>query len=377
MKKTTAIIIAAFMLCSLTACNTSGTQESSSAQEGSVSVSAESSSVPGSDGADSSKDTAKDSENGKQAKKNQSENSGSDSGSSQNSTSNGFISQDDTSNSGRTKRDRMNGGQMPDQNGDGTQQPQMPDQNGDSTKQPQFRGQNGGNDQMPGQQNTVVSTVDDAGELDTTNLFTERDLQQTTDLTGAKTITAADNKTETITAEGVYVIKGSAKNFTVKVEADKNSKVQLVLDGLTVENDSTPVIYVVSADKCFVTTASESTNSLRVTGSFSADSDTNTNAVIYSKDDLVLNGTGTLNITSAEGHGISGKDDLKITGGTYVIDAAKHAVKANDSIAVYDGSFTIKSGKDGLHSENDDDDTVGYIYIKGGTFKIDAASDGI
>ncbi len=391
MKKTTAILMAAFLLVSMTACSTSGTQESDT--ENSVSVSAESSTVAGSDSADNSEETANGSENdtGKQNKNDRTEDkSSSDSDSSQNSTSNGFKAQDGSSqnsnsngftpdgssDSGRTKRDRMNG-QMPGQNGDGTQMPQMPDQNGDSAQMPQMPGQNGGNGQMPGQQNSVVSTADDAGELDTTNLFTERDLTQTADLTGAKTITAADNKTETITTEGVYVIKGSAKNFTVKVEADSSAKVQLVLDGLTVENDSTPVIYVVSADKCFVTTASGSTNSLSVTGSYTSDGDTNTDAVIFSKDDLVLNGTGTLNITSSEGNGISGKDDLKITGGTYVIESAKDSIEANDSIAVYDGTFTIRSSKDGLHSENNDDDTTGYIYIKDGTFNITASGDAL
>ncbi|MBQ2510026.1 MAG: carbohydrate-binding domain-containing protein, partial [Erysipelotrichaceae bacterium] len=32
---------------------------------------------------------------------------------------------------------------------------------------------------------------------------------------------------------------------------------------------------------------------------------------------------------------------------------------------------------DGLHAENDEDDTVGYIYICGGTFTIDADDDAI
>ncbi|MBQ6907578.1 MAG: carbohydrate-binding domain-containing protein, partial [Clostridia bacterium] len=34
------------------------------------------------------------------------------------------------------------------------------------------------------------------------------------------------------------------------------------------------------------------TSTLSVTGTFTADGDTNTDAVIFSKDDLVLNGTG-------------------------------------------------------------------------------------
>ena len=183
----------------------------------------------------------------------------------------------------------------------------------------------------------------------------------------------SDGQTLSVTEEGVYIIKGSAKNCTIKVEADDQAKVQLVLDGVSITNDSAPAIYVVSADKCFVTTSADS--SLSVTGAFKADGETNTDAVIYAKDDVVLNGTAALTINSAQGNGISGKDDVKFTGGTYNITSALDSVEANDSIAVYDGTFTIKSSKDAFHSENSEDDTVGYVYINGGTFTIDAASD--
>ncbi len=219
-------------------------------------------------------------------------------------------------------------------------------------------------------------TANTTGKIDTTDLFSKRDLEQSPDVSDAKTITAADGKTETITEEGVYVITGSAKNFTIKVEADKEAKVQLVLDGVNITNDSFPVVYVVSADKCFITTT-DSENTLSVTGTFTSDGDTNTDAVIYSKDDLVFNGTGTLTISSENGNGISGKDDIKVTGGTYHITSALDSIEANDSIAIYDGTFEITSSKDGLHSENSEDDTKGWIYIYNGTFNITAASDAV
>ena len=212
--------------------------------------------------------------------------------------------------------------------------------------------------------------------VNTEELFSNRDLNQTPDLSDAETISVESDKTYTISEAGTYVFKGTASNTTIMVEADKEDKVQIVLDGLNITNDNFPAIYVVSCDKCFITT-SEADSSLKVTGSFVSDGDTNTDAVIYSKDDLVFNGTGTLDITSNSGNGISGKDDIKVTGGTYNIISALDAVEANDSIAVYDGNFTISSSKDGLHSENSDDDSVGFIYIKNGTLNIKAKSDGI
>ncbi len=206
------------------------------------------------------------------------------------------------------------------------------------------------------------------------DLFSDRDLQQEVDLTDAVTYTLTDGQSVSITAAGVYVLTGSAKNATVYVEADKEDKVQLVLDGLSVTNSDTPVIYVKSADKVFVTTAADST--LTVTGSFTADGDTNTDGVIFSKSDLVLNGTGTLTVSSTR-NGIVGKDDLKITGGAYMITAQVKAIEANDSIRVSDGVLQLTAGTDGLHAENDDDNSKGYIYIGGGTIAITAGDDGI
>ncbi|MBR0529287.1 MAG: carbohydrate-binding domain-containing protein [Ruminococcus sp.] len=216
-----------------------------------------------------------------------------------------------------------------------------------------------------------------SGMLDTADMFSERDLEQTADLSEAEYITVSSNDTISITDGGVYVISGSAENCTIRVEADSQEKVQLVLDGVSITNEDFPAIYVVSADKCFITTAEGSENTLSVTGSFTADADTNTDAVIFSKDDIVFNGMGVLNISSAYGNGISGKDDVKFTGGSYNITSALDAVEANDSIRICGGTFDIISGKDGLHSENDEDDSQGYIYIAGGTFSIDAKSDAV
>jgi len=157
---------------------------------------------------------------------------------------------------------------------------------------------------------------------------------------------------------------------------DQDAKVQIVLDGVSITNTDAPAIYVISADKCFVTTAEGSTNSLSVTGTFQADGTTNLDAVIFSKADLTMNGTGTLTINST-GNGITSKDDLKVTGGAYDITAVKNGLEGKDSISVSGGTFTINATADGLHSENSDDNTLGAIYISGGTFNINSGDDGI
>ena len=213
------------------------------------------------------------------------------------------------------------------------------------------------------------------GALDTTDMFTARDLEQEADLSDAVTYTVSDGQTIEITSEGVYVLSGTAQNAQILVDAGDEEKVQLVLDGLTITNESTPCIYVKSADKVFVTTT-DSDNALSVTGTFTADGDTNTDAVIFSKDDLVLNGTGTLTIQSTE-NGVTSKDDMKVTGGTITITCTADALEANDSIRIAGGDISVTTGKDGLHAENDDDDSLGYVYICGGTLKVLSEDDGI
>ncbi len=208
------------------------------------------------------------------------------------------------------------------------------------------------------------------------DLFTERDLAQEADLSSATNQTVESNNDITITSEGVYVLSGTASDVTIIVEASDSDKVQLVLDNLNVTNTTQPVIYVKSADKVFITTAQGSSNTLSVTSTFTADGDTNTDAVIFAKDDITLNGQGTLIIKSSD-NGITSKDDLKVTGGTYIITSEGHALEANDSIRIYDGSFRLESGKDGMHAENDDDDTLGYIYIANGSFETTSGSDAI
>ncbi|MBQ5990213.1 MAG: carbohydrate-binding domain-containing protein [Oscillospiraceae bacterium] len=222
--------------------------------------------------------------------------------------------------------------------------------------------------------NPAASESRQSPDNKTETLFTERDLEQTADTSEAKSLTAADNTVIDITDEGVYTISGNAKNCTFRISADDSAKIQLVLDGVTVENEDFPVIYVLSADKVFITSAGTE-NSLTVSGQFRSDGENNTDAVIYSKDDTVLNGTGTLNVISYYGNGISCKDDLKITGGTYNVNTALDAFEANDTISVYDGNFSIKTNKDGFHCENDE--AEGTVTVSGGTFSISSGSDGI
>lgn len=224
--------------------------------------------------------------------------------------------------------------------------------------------------------------------LNADDMFTDRDKEVGYDEDTATAITLSDDasscdsssvtisdNTITITDEGTYLLTGSLSDGQVIVDAD-DKKVQLVLDSVDINCDASTALYVKAADKVFVTLASDSENSLSNTSDFVAIDDNNIDAVIFSKDDLTLNGSGTLTVTAKYGLGIVSKDDLVITSGTYQITAAKHALSGKDSVRIADGVLTLDAGTDGIHSENTDDDAKGFIYIANGDISITADSDG-
>ena len=221
------------------------------------------------------------------------------------------------------------------------------------------------------------------------DMFTERDLAGTYEESGAVYVTlsgdgitgetdgvAINGQTVTITAEGTYIFSGTLSEGQIVVDAD-NAKVQIVFDNVDITCASSAAVYVKSAEKVFVTLAEGSQNTLRNTDEYVAVDDNNIDAVIFAKSDLTLNGTGSLTIVSAEGHGIVSKDDLKITGGIYDITAAGHTLSGKDSVRIADGTFILTAEKDGIHAENADDEEKGYIYIVDGDFTITSDGDGM
>ncbi|MBO4733354.1 MAG: carbohydrate-binding domain-containing protein [Clostridia bacterium] len=220
--------------------------------------------------------------------------------------------------------------------------------------------------------------TDSSLSLDASDMFTTRDVETDYDESAAQKITLSeDNPKISITAEGVYVISGSASDGSITVDAPDDAKVQIVLSGVSLTSKTSAALYVKSADKVFVTLQKGTENTLANGGAFTADGSEKIDGAIYSKSDITFNGEGTLNITSPAAHGIVGKDDVKFTGGAYKINCASHGVDANDSIRVLSAAFTITAGKDGLHCDNDEDAEKGYIYIESGTFSIDVDDDGI
>lgn len=183
--------------------------------------------------------------------------------------------------------------------------------------------------------------------------------------------------TITLSEEGTYIFSGTLDNGMIVVDAEESDKLQIVLDNASITSSTSSALYIIEADKVFVTLANGSDNTLANGGTFEAIDDNNIDGAVFSKQDLTFNGSGSLSITSPANHGIVCKDDLVFTGGTYTINSASHGLDANDSVRMTNVSMTIASGKDGIHAENTDDTSLGFMYLKDGTFEIVAEGDGL
>lgn len=175
-----------------------------------------------------------------------------------------------------------------------------------------------------------------------------------------------NDNTLTIKSGGSYYLSG---NYEGNILIDSKSEVYLILNNLTVNSLNSPAIYVLNSKKTIINL--EGINNL-----IDENTKEEANATIYSKDDLVIMGSGTLNIT-ANNHGISCKDSLQIIDGNFNINAGNDAIRAKDYLAIKSGEFEINTNSDGIKATNEDDEQLGYVIIDGGEFDINVSNDAI
>lgn len=211
--------------------------------------------------------------------------------------------------------------------------------------------------------------------IDPADMFSNRDYETAYDAGKCQTITL-DGSTVQIREEGTYILSGTLEDGQIVVNGEKTDKIQLILNGVNINSNSSAAIFVQQADKVFVTTARGTENTLSNGGSFE-ETEYNIDAVVFSKADLTLNGQGSLAILSPAGHGVVSKDDLVVTGGDYTVTSSGHGFAGKDSVRIAGGTFAVTAGKDGIHAENNDDTALGFGYFSGGSFRISAEGDGI
>ena len=183
----------------------------------------------------------------------------------------------------------------------------------------------------------------------------------------------------TITSPGTYVLTGTLEEGQLIVDAGKEDVVRLVLNGVSMHCSTSSPLYAKQAGKTVVSLAPGTENTLSDGSDYvfpDAESD-EPNATLFCKDDLTLNGTGSLTINAQFNNGIASKDTLKIMEGQITIDAADDAILGRDLLVVQGGTVTLRAQDDGLKSTNDTDAAKGSIVISGGQLDITSQGDGI
>ncbi|MFA5006739.1 MAG: carbohydrate-binding domain-containing protein [Candidatus Izemoplasmatales bacterium] len=213
----------------------------------------------------------------------------------------------------------------------------------------------------------VVTTV--AGSSDIT--FTTTAVTITT-ANGTASTTLPAGSTISIDAGGVYVITGAGEGNIV-VSAGKDETVTLVLSGCDLTSPDGPVILAEQSGKLILNLADGTANRL----ADRAGSTSDIHSVVFSNDDVTINGTGSLTIEANVGNGLNTDDDLVITNGTIAITAENNCLKANDSITIKDATLTLTAGNDAIHCENAESAENGLITIESGVFTISAYGDGL
>ena len=183
----------------------------------------------------------------------------------------------------------------------------------------------------------------------------------------------------TFTAKGKYLISGECSNGQIIVHADNDKDVRLCLNGLKLTCPDSAVIYGKQCDKLLITLVGGTENVLESTKDYIYEDEEkkNPDAVVFTKDDLVINGNGTLNIKTKSAEGIHSTDSVKIISGNINIESGDRAIRGKEFVIIKEADINIKTESDAIRTTIDDDAQLGYVVIEGGNIKIETDSEGI
>lgn len=231
-----------------------------------------------------------------------------------------------------------------------------------------------------------TETINSIVTWDEDDLDDDYDDEDVQDVTFHETSIAFDGEgasisgtTITITKGGSYKFSGTLDDGSIIVDTTSEAVVRIILDDANITSTSSAPIYVKQADKVLLTLAQDSINSIQDSANYVLDdiAEGEPNATIFSKDDLTINGSGTLEVNANYNNAIQSKDDLKIVSGTLYITAIDDGLVGKDLLAIKDGNITIQSESNAMKTTNEEETDKGNLAIEGGTINITALTDGI
>lgn len=179
-----------------------------------------------------------------------------------------------------------------------------------------------------------------------------------------------------IACSGAYRVTGSCRGQLV-VDVP-GGDVFLLMDGVSITSPDGPAMYIKAAGKVILTLADGTQNTLTDSPVYTLpDGEDEPDGALFSKADLSINGTGTLQVKAHGDDGIVSKDSLVIAGADIIVDSRGDAIRGKDSVTLYRATIRAVSGKDGIKSTNDKDEGRGWICCLDSSLTIAAKEDGI
>lgn len=174
-----------------------------------------------------------------------------------------------------------------------------------------------------------------------------------------------------ITEAGTYILSGET---TGQVTVNTEGNVRIILNNATITSSEGAAISIENAEKTVLELADGTTNTVE---DAATRTDEEIDGAIYSSDDMIITGQGTLNVTANFEDGIVGKDDLWIESGTINVTSVDGGIRGKDSLTISGGTLTIDAGGDGIKSSNDTDLGKGQLTISGGEITITSGDDAV
>ncbi len=182
----------------------------------------------------------------------------------------------------------------------------------------------------------------------------------------------------TILGGGVYVLSGTLNDGTVIVDSEDGGEARLILNGVNITSSDFSAIDIRQSSKTVISLVEGTENILTDASAYNEvkNTDGETSAALCSKDDLVINGNGSLVINANFADGIRANDTLKITGGNIKITAVDDGINANDYIAVFNALIKVESGGDAIKCEHTEE-AKGFIATENTEISVVSGGDGV
>lgn len=245
---------------------------------------------------------------------------------------------------------------------------------GETNNQQQLPSNNSANVNDVTSTNVEFATVNDTDKLDESQAV-DTITFTSSGVTCSNGSCAVDGTIVTVSQSGSFVVSGECNNGQIVINA-KGKLVQLVLNNLNLTCTNSSPIFIQKAEQVVITLASNSLNTLTDTSNTILDTNEEPTATLFSKADLTINGSGTLNVNANYNNAIQSKDTLKILGGNVTINSVDDGIIGKDNILINGGNLNITTNGDSIKSTNTDA-TLGNIVINGGNISIVSNSDGI